>query len=207
MSAVPQAAPAKPILCLDFDGVCHLYSSGWKGAAVIPDPAVPGLFEFLEDACQYFDIHIFSSRSHQPGGLEAMQFWFVEQRRLWREAGGKGSEILTLTFPTEKPPALVTLDDRALTFTGTWPDAAGLRHFQPWNKVSDTGVVLQPHQARLVLERRELDARLFGLRSFIGTPAFLALPSDEQRRMHRQEFFMGEYLLVLVERIEAFRRG
>lgn len=32
-----------PILCLDFDGVCHSYTSGWKGAAVIPDPAVPGL--------------------------------------------------------------------------------------------------------------------------------------------------------------------
>jgi hypothetical protein len=26
----------KPILCLDFDGVLHSYSSGWKGADVIP---------------------------------------------------------------------------------------------------------------------------------------------------------------------------
>jgi hypothetical protein len=32
----------KPILCLDFDGVLHSYTSGWKGAAVIPDPPVPG---------------------------------------------------------------------------------------------------------------------------------------------------------------------
>ena len=28
----------KPILCLDFDGVVHSYTSGWKGADVIPDP-------------------------------------------------------------------------------------------------------------------------------------------------------------------------
>ena len=28
---------AKPILCLDFDGVIHRYDSGWKGADVIPD--------------------------------------------------------------------------------------------------------------------------------------------------------------------------
>lgn len=32
----------KPILCLDFDGVIHSYSSGWKGADVIPDPPVAG---------------------------------------------------------------------------------------------------------------------------------------------------------------------
>jgi hypothetical protein len=33
----------KPILCLDFDGVIHSYSSGWKGADVIPDPPVEAL--------------------------------------------------------------------------------------------------------------------------------------------------------------------
>jgi hypothetical protein len=39
-----------------------------------------------------------------------------------------------LEFPMHKPPALVTLDDRALTFTGIWPDLAELRAFRPWNK-------------------------------------------------------------------------
>ena len=38
---------SKPILCLDFDGVIHSYASGWKGADVIPDAAVPGAMEFL----------------------------------------------------------------------------------------------------------------------------------------------------------------
>jgi len=37
-------------------------------------------------------------------------------------------------FVTEKPPALVTLDDRASTFTGTWPKVADLLAFKPWNK-------------------------------------------------------------------------
>ena len=29
---------SKPILCLDFDGVLHSYTSGWRGAR-IPDPS------------------------------------------------------------------------------------------------------------------------------------------------------------------------
>jgi hypothetical protein len=39
-----------------------------------------------------------------------------------------------LRFPTTKPSAMVTLDDRAITFTGTWPDVESLRTFTPWNK-------------------------------------------------------------------------
>jgi hypothetical protein len=123
---------SKPILCLDFDGVCHSYTSGWKGAAVIPDEAVPGLFEFLEQAAPIFDIQVFSSRSNQDGGIEAMQFWFYEQRKKWRANGGQGSEIVSISFPTEKPAAFITLDDRAITFSGVFPDVNWLRSFQPW---------------------------------------------------------------------------
>ena len=64
-----------PILCLDFDGVCHSYTSGWKGAAVIPDPAVPGLVAFLRKAVKHFDVVIYSSRSGQEGGVQAMREW------------------------------------------------------------------------------------------------------------------------------------
>jgi hypothetical protein len=124
----------KPILCLDFDGVCHAYTSGWQGADVIPDEAVPGLFEFIEEAARYFNIQVFSSRSHQPGGIEAMQAWFGKQYKLWLGHNHKGNEILPVAFPTEKPSALVTLDDRAITFTGEWPDMELLRKFKPWNK-------------------------------------------------------------------------
>ena len=127
---------SKPILCLDFDGVCHSYTSGWKGAAVIPDDAVPGLFEFLEQAAPIFDIQVFSSRSNLPGGIEAMQFWFYEQRKKWRENGGGDGfkEIVSISFPTEKPPAFIGLDDRVITFNGQFPAIDFLRNFQPWYK-------------------------------------------------------------------------
>lgn len=127
---------SKPILCLDFDGVCHSYTSGWKGADVIPDDAVPGLFEFLEQVAPYFDIQVFSSRSHQPGGVDAMTLWFYEQRKKWRENGGGDGfkEIVAISFPIEKPSAMISIDDRAITFNGQWPDVEMLRTFKPWNK-------------------------------------------------------------------------
>lgn len=124
----------KPILCLDFDGVCHSYVSGWRGGDVIPDPAVDGLFEFLEAAKEHFDIQIFSARSHQAGGIDAMLWWFLKERKLWRERGGKPplDTPLDLSFPEVKPPAMVTIDDRSLLFTGKWPSIEELKNFKPW---------------------------------------------------------------------------
>lgn len=124
----------KPILCLDFDGVIHSYESGWKGADVIPDDPVVGCFAFMLSALEHFDVVIFSSRSNQPGGINAMREWLKGHAgSTWYDSPA-GPGIENVRFVTEKPPALVTIDDRAITFTGVWPDPAGLRAFKPWNK-------------------------------------------------------------------------
>ena len=122
----------KPILCLDFDGVIHSYESGWKGAAVILDPPVPGAVDFIKDALNHFRVAIFSSRSGQPGGIDAMKNWLshavVERFQMlpvW---------IDMIEWPTEKPPAFVTIDDRVIPFDGTWPAIETLKGFKPWNK-------------------------------------------------------------------------
>ncbi len=39
-----------------------------------------------------------------------------------------------IRYPDHKPPAFVTIDDRAITFTGTFPSIDELLAFQPWNK-------------------------------------------------------------------------
>ena len=141
--------PYLPILLLDFDGVCHSYQSGWKGPAVIPDPPVPGLFEFLTQALKHFDVQIYSSRSSQPGGTEAMKDWFLASYQQWLQGvidstppdqihllPSLGDLPLPnrLKFPTEKPPAFLTIDDRAWCFTGQWPEISDLQNFTPWNK-------------------------------------------------------------------------
>lgn len=137
----------KPILCLDFDGVIHLYTSGWKGANIIPDGPVPGAMAFILAAVRHFRVAIFSSRSNQEGGINAMKFRVA----LWLKAHLLDSDVgdfagktnlqtlweLTLDaieWPTEKPPAMITIDDRAITFTGVWPEIEALLNFKPWNK-------------------------------------------------------------------------
>lgn len=131
----------KPILCLDFDGVLHSYTSGWQGATVISDPPVPGAIAFLYEAILHFDVCIYSSRSHQPGGIDAMMDWIAKWEGVWiaeqQRAGrpqARTSLLLNIRFPTEKPSAFLTIDDRALTFTGEWPSMAVLLAFKPWNK-------------------------------------------------------------------------
>lgn len=126
---------SKPILCLDFDGVLHSYTSGWQGVDVIPDPPTPGAMAFLKEAIAYFDVQIFSSRSNdEENGIRAMQDWLrvnLQKEFPFREAMNVSQSI---RWPTQKPPAMVTLDDRAIQFTGEWPTVSALLKFQPWNK-------------------------------------------------------------------------
>jgi hypothetical protein len=135
----------KPILSLDFDGVIHSYSSGWKGADIIPDEPVEGAMQFIWDATEHFRVCIFSSRSNQPGGKSAMQAWVKKHfMGYWGTHAAQADDKLSeIEWPTEKPPALVTLDDRAVTFTGVFPSIDELRSFKPWNKREASDVVAE----------------------------------------------------------------
>lgn len=131
--------PTKPILCLDFDGVIHSYMSGWKGADVIPDPMVPGALHFIWDAQDSFTVAVYSSRSGQPGGIAAMKKYLHSYATASFDEGPWQDDPMLgfleqIQWPTEKPSAMITLDDRALTFKGKWPSLTDLKAFEPWNK-------------------------------------------------------------------------
>lgn len=124
-----------PIICLDFDGVVHSYSSGWQGASTVSDPITDGAISFMLTALAAgWEVHIYSSRSHQAGGIVAMRNWLrVEAEGCWYDSpAGPGLE--NVKFPDHKPSALVTIDDRAITFTGEWPSFDIIKNFKPWNK-------------------------------------------------------------------------
>lgn len=126
----------KPIICLDFDGVIHSYTSGWQGARSIPDPPVEGALVFMARALDLgYDVVIHSSRARYWGGIRAMRQWLKQvSGMLWYDTMQTGLE--SVRFVRWKPPAVVTIDDRAIRFDGTFPDPQKAASLLPWNKAS-----------------------------------------------------------------------
>jgi hypothetical protein len=115
--------------------VIHAYTSGWKGEAVIPDEPVPGALQFmLALLMRGWRVTIVSSRSATREGRIAMAEWLRKHAgACWYPSpGAPGLE--DVEFPEHKPAALITIDDRAIQFTGTWPTIEDLDTFKPWNK-------------------------------------------------------------------------
>ncbi|MGI4942842.1 MAG: hypothetical protein ACRYHQ_20145 [Janthinobacterium lividum] len=127
-----------PTICIDFDGVIHSYERGWQHG-VIYGTVVPGFFEWVERVRDQFKLVIYSSRSKTDEGVVAMSLWFHEQRNVWIKAGDQRDPVnpLEIEFAHEKPAAWLTIDDRAIRFTGDWSDPAltvdAMLAFRPWN--------------------------------------------------------------------------
>lgn len=114
---------AKQTVIFDFDGVINSYTSRWQGADVIPDLPVPGIKESIAEIRKHYRVVVVSSRCYQSGGIEAINTWLEKY------------DIKVDDVTDEKPPAVVIIDDRAITFDGK---AEGLlekiRKFKTWNK-------------------------------------------------------------------------
>lgn len=125
---------SKPILCLDFDGVIHSYTSGWQGITIVADPPVPGALEFIQKTLYHCRVAIFSTRSAQSAGIFAMQTWLRTHAILMLRKKEEPGWLEEIEWPVTKPLAFLTIDDRALTFTGEWPTIQDILDFRPWNK-------------------------------------------------------------------------
>lgn len=122
-------------ISVDFDGVIHSYTSGWKGAHVVSDPPVEGALNFLVVATLHFKVVIFSARNTQSGGVEAMKSYLL--RHLSYEFGTKAAHrvVDALSFPEKKPStATIHIDDRAFVFEGKFPSVQWIKEFKPWNR-------------------------------------------------------------------------
>ncbi len=124
---MPKDWDGKLTVCVDFDGVVHLYESGWKGIDIIEDAPHPHAWDALSEYVKHFHVHIYSARSEEQRGIDAMKKWF-ELHSCPKEVFEK------LIFSVKKPTAAVYLDDRAWRFDGVFPTAEEIKAFRPWNK-------------------------------------------------------------------------
>ncbi|MFM7910893.1 MAG: hypothetical protein ACKO9W_01840, partial [Bacteroidota bacterium] len=118
-------------VAIDFDGVLHQYSEGWKDGQIYDEP-VEGSRQALQAMKDMgWKIYIFSTRSNklyhkdqEKAQDQAMKTWLEHQEipydRLWNFG---------------KPMADVYIDDRALTFRGDWKaPLQEAQNFSPWNR-------------------------------------------------------------------------
>ena len=124
------------IICLDFDGVIHSYEKGWQDGSIY-GTLTPGFTAWAKEARLRFDLHIYSSRSRQPEQRYAMFEWLRKQFALEMSEDEALLLALSFKFSDTKPPAFLTIDDRAITFKGSWSDSAlaldAIDNFKPWN--------------------------------------------------------------------------
>jgi hypothetical protein len=113
----------KPTVIFDFDGVINSYETGWHGPINIPDPPVDGIREAIQEIREEYRVVVVSTRCYHEGGIDA----------IWLYLASHDIEVDDVTG--EKPPAVVTIDDRAICFDGNpasllWK----VKNFKPWNK-------------------------------------------------------------------------
>lgn len=71
----------------------------------------------------------YSSRSKKRKGIKAMKKWLIKH--------GLHPAYISegiLEFPTKKPGAWLTIDDRAICFKGKFPTTKEMENFTPWYK-------------------------------------------------------------------------
>jgi 5'(3')-deoxyribonucleotidase len=116
---------SKQTIILDFDGVIHSYKSGWQGSAeIITDPPVDNVNQAIQELRKNYRVVVLSSRCHQKGGIQAIKEWLKEYN------------IEVDDVVRDKVPAVVHVDDRAITFNGVWDEnmISKIKEFEPWTK-------------------------------------------------------------------------
>jgi hypothetical protein len=122
----------KPIILLSFDGVVRTSE----------ESVTEGFFEWAAEANKQFALMIHSPRSNTEEGIAEMKNWLQTHIIAWRHDrmernSGNATALFEFQFPSERPAAFLTIDDRTIPFTGRWgdprlsPDA--LVKFIPWH--------------------------------------------------------------------------
>ena len=118
---------ARKTIVFDFDGVILSYKSKWISEEIIPDEPVAGIVDSLKSFCEaHYYIVVCSARAKSEAGVNA----------IWNYLEKHGMKEYVKEVTHQKPPAIVYIDDRAITFDGH-PETllSKVENFKPWNKL------------------------------------------------------------------------
>lgn len=112
----------KKTVVFDFDGVINSYVSGWKGIDNIPDPPVKGIGFVIERLRNNgYEVIVVSTRCSEEKGIKAIEEYLDV------------NNIIVDKVQMEKPPCIVTVDDRAICFNGDTENLCNeIFNFKAW---------------------------------------------------------------------------
>ena len=114
----------KGTIVFDFDGVIHSYISGWQGVDRADDPPVKGIKESIDKIRnEGYEVIVVSTRCAQDKGINTVTDYLDKY------------DIKVDKVMAHKPPALVYIDDRAITFDGNSLSLLyKIKTFIPWTR-------------------------------------------------------------------------
>lgn len=101
-----------PTICVDFDGVVHKYSQGYKDGTIYDEPIEGAISAMAKLQRKGFRVAIFTARREY---LE-IGLW------LKKHDVKKEIDFNTMIITSTKIPAMAYIDDRAIRFNGNWQD-------------------------------------------------------------------------------------
>lgn len=107
----------KDVIAVDFDGVIHGYSDGWKDGTIYDAP-VAGVQEALKLLQDKYKLVIFSTRNHDRTIKGEKQSNQVEEMRGYMEEHDIPFD--EIYQGNGKPIAKLYIDDNAYRFEGDW---------------------------------------------------------------------------------------
>lgn len=109
-------------ICVDFDGVIHRYSEGWKDGSIYDEP-VPGALTSLHDLMKTHAVVIHTTRKPwtvvpwlEVHGIPAVRLSKLEEEMEFWDCQG------AVLVSQKKFPAIAYIDDRAIRFEN-WTQA------------------------------------------------------------------------------------
>lgn len=114
----------KQKICIDFDGVIHLFIQPWISEDIIPDLPVSGIKEVIDQLRKLgYEVVVMSSRALTEKGKTAIRDYLNKYN------------ITVDDIVSEKIPAMVYVDDRCIQFTGNTTGLVDqIINFKPWNR-------------------------------------------------------------------------